>query len=60
MEVKSKVGTLSKGKDSQEEFRDLCVVCNVNYWVVRSLDEALAATGRREYDTKRLADIEFN
>lgn len=59
LEVKSLTGVLSKGEDSQEEFRDLCIVCNVNHWVVRSLDEAIKATGRREYDTKRLEEIEM-
>ena len=60
IEVKSKTGTLSKGEDSQEEFRDLCKLCNVNHWVVRSLDEAIDATGRLEYDSERLKAVEFN
>lgn len=60
MEVKSKVGSLSKGKDSQEEFRDLCILCNIPHWVVRSVDEALAATGRREHDANVINNIEFN
>jgi hypothetical protein len=60
IETKSKTGTLSKGKDSQEEFRDLCILCGVNHWVVRSLDEAMSVTGRREFHNDRLADIEFN
>lgn len=59
MEVKTLVGRLSKGPDSQEEFRDLCILCNINHWVVRSYEEALAATGRREYDNKRIMEIEL-
>lgn len=59
IEVKSKTGVLSKGKDSQEEFQALCKLCNVNHWVIRSLDEAIKATGRREYDEKRLKEIEL-
>lgn len=59
IEVKSKTGTLSKGADSQEEFRDLCKVCNVNHWVVRSVDEAMSATGRREYYEDRVKEMEF-
>jgi antibiotic biosynthesis monooxygenase (ABM) superfamily enzyme len=58
MEVKSKTGTLTKGEDSQEEFQTLCKVCGVNHWVVRSVDEAMAATGRLKHDTNRLAEIE--
>jgi hypothetical protein len=60
MEVKSKTGRLSTGENSQEEFRDLCILCNVNHFVVRSLDEAIDATGRRKYDTDRLNSIDFD
>jgi hypothetical protein len=59
MEVKSKVGSLSKGKDSQEEFRDLCLLCHIPHWVVRSVDEALTATGRREHDKRIIESIEL-
>ena len=59
IEVKSATGRLSKGPDSQEEFQADCNICNVNHWVVRSVNEAVAATGRSKYDDKRLMDIEF-
>lgn len=59
MEIKSLTGVLSKGEDSQEEFRDLCLLCRVNHWVVRSYDEAYFATGRYLYDEKRIKDIEL-
>jgi hypothetical protein len=59
MEVKTSVGRLSKGKDSQEEFRDLCLLCHIPYWVVRSVDEALTATGRREHESNEIKSIEF-
>jgi len=59
MEVKSKTGALSKGADSQEEFQSLCKLCNVNHWVIRSVDEAVDATGRRKYDEDRVKEIEL-
>lgn len=61
MEVKSATGQLSNKpyEDSQEEFRDLCKICNVNHWVVRSLDEAIEATGRRKHDNNRLEAVDF-
>ena len=57
-EVKSKTGRLSTGSDSQEEFRDLCILCGVNHWVIRSVGDAMVATGRLRYDTDRLSEIE--
>jgi hypothetical protein len=61
IEVKSATGRLSNNpyKDSQEEFRDLCQLCNTPYWIVRSVDEAMYATGRREYDKNRVEAMEF-
>ena len=59
MEVKSLTGNLSKGKDSQEEFRDLCLLCKIPHWVVRSVYEALTATGRREHDKRIIESIEL-
>jgi len=60
IEIKSKTGQLSKGEHSQEEFRDLCILCNINHWVIRSLDEAIQATGRREYDENRIKEINID
>jgi hypothetical protein len=57
IEIKSLTGRLSKGEDSQEEFQSLCKLCGVKHWVVRSLAEALEATGRRGYDEDRLRNI---
>lgn len=59
MEVKTATGQLSKGDDSQEEFRDLCILCKIPYWVIRSVDEAIAATGRREHDSKIITEMEM-
>lgn len=59
IEVKSLTGRLSTGKDSQQEFKDLCEICHVNHWVVRSLDDAINATGRREYERKMVEGMEL-
>ncbi len=38
MEIKAAQGIL---RPNQKVFKDLCHRCNVNYWVVRSVEEAL-------------------
>lgn len=40
MELKSEKGVLSEG---QKIFREECINCSVNHWVIRSLDEAKKA-----------------
>ena len=40
IELKTLTGTLSPG---QERFRDSCIICGVNHWVCRSVEEVINA-----------------
>ncbi len=61
MEVKSATGRLSNDpyEDSQEEFRDLCLLCNIPYWLVRSVGDAMLATGRNKHYENEIKEIKL-